>query len=263
MLIQYEKHQKAIQLFKEIIKNPENYLIIHYSCESFYDIKDGHTPRITSIAVYSFKTAQTESFSIHKTAEKKHVAINEIENKYDELEKSMLDDFFQFIKEHGVMKWLHWNMRDINYGFKAIEHRYEVLGGIPVIIGDSFKIDISRLFIQCYGICYIQHPRLESLIDYNHISCKSFLSGKEEAEAFSNKEFIKLHQSTLKKVDVLANLLNRAISGTLKVKSKWWEIYGLSPQGIFEYIGNRWWAKILWTLASIILGAWLGNIIFK
>ncbi len=261
MLIQYEKHQKAIQLFKEINKNPENYLIIHYSCESFYDIKDGHTPRITSIAVYSFKTAQTESFSIHKTAEKKHIPVEKIEEKYDELEKNMLDQFFQFVKEHSVMKWLHWNMRDINYGFKAIEHRYEALGRVPFIIKDTDKIDISRLFIQCYGIGYIQHPRLESLIDYNHISCKNFLSGKEEAEAFSDKEFIKLHQSTLKKVDVLANLLNRAISGTLKVKSKWKEIYGLSPQGIYEYLRSLWWVQVLWTILSIIFGAWIGRMI--
>lgn len=64
---------KSTFLFKEIDKNPENHLIIHYSCESFYGIIDGHTPRITSIAVYAYATAQTDSFSIHKTAEKNHV----------------------------------------------------------------------------------------------------------------------------------------------------------------------------------------------
>lgn len=85
--MQFDKHKKAVQVLKEIDKNPENYLIIHYSCESFYDITDGHTPRITSIAVYSFNTAQTESFSIHKTAERKHVRIEDIESQYDQLEK--------------------------------------------------------------------------------------------------------------------------------------------------------------------------------
>ena len=67
--MQHTRHIKACQLFKEIGNNPKNYLIIHYSCESFYDIQDGHTPRITSIAVYDYATAQTDSFSIHKLAE--------------------------------------------------------------------------------------------------------------------------------------------------------------------------------------------------
>ena len=178
--MQIDKHKKAEQIFKEIDKNPENYLIIHYSCESFYGITDGHTPRITSIAVYFFDSAQTESFSIHKTAEKEHIDISEIEASYDKLERKMLDGFFQFVDNHQNIKWLHWNMRDINYGFKAIEHRYEVLGGKPKIIDDAHKIDISRLFIMCYGVKYIEHPRLESLLELNKISAKDFLPGAEE-----------------------------------------------------------------------------------
>ena len=42
--MQYEKHKSARKIFSDIDKNPSKYLIIHYSCESFYDIKDGHTP---------------------------------------------------------------------------------------------------------------------------------------------------------------------------------------------------------------------------
>ena len=55
--MQYDKRKKAEKIIKIIDKNPEMYLIIHYSCESFYDITDGRTPRITSIAVYNV-TAQ-------------------------------------------------------------------------------------------------------------------------------------------------------------------------------------------------------------
>ena len=129
-------------------------MIIHYSCESFYDIKDGHTPRITSIAVYAYATAQTDSFSIHKVAEKSHIQISDIELHYDELEKKMLDEFFAYAKEHSNFFWIHWNMRDINYGFKAIEHRYSVLGGIPYNIPDEKKIDLARQLINCYGVGY-------------------------------------------------------------------------------------------------------------
>ena len=69
-------------------------IVIHYSCESFYDITDGRTPRITSIAVYNFESAQTDSFSLHKIAERKHINLSEIEDKYDQLEKQMLTEFF-------------------------------------------------------------------------------------------------------------------------------------------------------------------------
>ena len=98
--MQYDKHKKAEKILKTIDKNPEMYLVIHYSCESFYDITDGRTPRITSIAVYNFESAQTDSFSLHKIAERKHINLSEIEDKYDQLEKQMLTEFFKYAKEH-------------------------------------------------------------------------------------------------------------------------------------------------------------------
>ncbi|MBQ8247520.1 MAG: hypothetical protein IJZ42_10340 [Lachnospiraceae bacterium] len=258
--MQYNKHKKAKDIFKEIDKNPENYLIVHYSCESFYNIADGHTPRITSIAVYSYASAQTDSFSIHKIAEKMHISMLEIESRYDELEKKMLDEYFEYIREHKNYKWIHWNMRDINYGFKAIEHRYEVLGGEPINVDDSNKIDLSRLFIQCYGVNYIEHPRMEKLLLLNNIQAKDYLKGADEAAAFAAKEYIKLHQSTLRKVDVFADLLNRAIQNTLKVKSKWYEIHGISPQGIFDFCRDRWWIQCIMYVITLALGAIVGKL---
>ena len=62
--MQYDKHKKACEVFAEIDKNPENYLIIHYSCESFYDIGDGHKAEYyirqhqDNIAIAKFKTNQ-------------------------------------------------------------------------------------------------------------------------------------------------------------------------------------------------------------
>ena len=107
--------------------------------------------------------------------------------------------------------------------------------------------------LEC-RVLNIGHPRLESLLKKNNIIAKDFLPGAEEAIAFDNKEYIKLHQSTLRKVDVIASLLNRAIDNALKVESKWWEIYGLSPQGLYESITSRWWCQIILAVASIILG---------
>ena len=259
--MQYEKHKEAVRIFKEIDKCPNKYLIIHYACESFYDVKDGHTPRITSIAVYNYATAQTDSFSIHKMAEKSHTSIANIEKLYDNMEKAMLEEFFEYAKEHKEYFWIHWNMRDINYGFKAIEHRFSVLGGKPYKILDSNKIDLARQLINCYGAGYAEHPRLEKLLEQNGIKAKDFLSGQKEAEAFENHEYVKLHMSTLRKVDVFANIINRAINGKLKVKSSWKDIYGISSQGIYNYLIGKWWFQIIWTIITLILGAIIGKVI--
>ena len=98
----------------------------------------------------------------------------------------MLDEFFERIGKHRDMKYLHWNMRDINYGFAAIEHRYKVLGGKPVVVEDRNKFDLARLLIDIYGIGYIGHPRLSILLEKNNIKPLDFLTGAEEAEAFED-----------------------------------------------------------------------------
>ncbi|MDY0207637.1 MAG: hypothetical protein RBR82_13595 [Pseudomonas sp.] len=132
MSSELKRIQKRKGMHKELsalYEKSEHVLLIHYSCESFYDIKDGRTPRVTSIAVRNLKTAQTESFSIHKIAERRQVAIADIPTKYDQLEKEMLSEFFEFLKYRQTFHFSHWNMRDGNYGFSAIEHRFQVLGG--------------------------------------------------------------------------------------------------------------------------------------
>ena len=261
--MQHSRHRNARKIFADIDTNPGNYLIIHYSCESFYDIKDGHTPRITSIAVYHYATAQTDSFSIHKMAEKAHIQRGDIKGHYDELERSMLDEFFEYAKEHQNYVWIHWNMRDINYGFRAIEHRYSVLGGQPYSIPDDKKIDLARLMIDCYGVGYIGHPRMEKLLEKNHIQAKDYLTGQQEADAFETGEYVKLHMSTLRKVDVFANLLNRAINNTLKVNSKWADIYGISIQGIMNFCKETWWIQFVWTVVWMLIGALISGLISK
>lgn len=58
-------HKDAKEQINSFYENDSHCLIIHYSCESFYDIKDGKTPRITSIAVkYLKKDKQNHSQSI-------------------------------------------------------------------------------------------------------------------------------------------------------------------------------------------------------
>lgn len=236
----YKQRKKASETLDAIFKNAQHCLIIHYSCESFYDRADGRTPRITSIAVRQLDSGQTRSFSIHKIAELQKVNLQDIAEHYDQLERTMLEEFFIFVSTHQHCTWLHWNMRDINYGFQALEHRHRVLGGSPHELKDEKKVDLSRLLIAIYGVRYVGHPRLESVMKLNHITHQDFLSGKDEAAAWDNHEFVKLHQSTLRKVDVMANIAGRAHGRALITEAPWHDRLSFHPAVTVELVKEHW-----------------------
>ena len=167
----------------------------------------------------------------------------------------MLDRYFEFIRLHQHCQWVHWNMRDVNYGFAAIEHRYRVLGGLPISVSEEKKFDLSRSLIDMYGVAFIGHPRLEKLIEKNGITIKDFLSGSEESKAFEELNFIKLHQSTLRKVDTLANIFEQASNEELKTNASWMEQHGYTLKAAIEYLKEHWAITGL-----IFLGAMLATI---
>lgn len=247
-------HRKAKDIINSFYDYSSHCLLIHYSCESFYNIKEGKSPRITSIAVRYLSTAQTKSFSIHKVAELKKVSFGKINEKYDQLEKVMLEDYFKFVEEHKDYKWIHWNMRDINYGFEALKYRATILGARSYEIKDENKFDLARLLIDKYSKNYVSHPRLPTIMVLNNILSKNWLNGDEEAIAFDKKEYVKLHQSTLSKVDVMENILKMTAEESLNTKAKFREIYGISAQGLFDLSKDPW----LYSLAFVILTTLLG-----
>lgn len=242
------KRKKEAQDTLNYIFNNKNYcLLIHYSCESFYNRYDGYSPRINSIAVRNLLTGQTKSFSIHQFAEVDKIDFKDISKSYNNLEKKMLSAFYNYVNQNKPMKWIHWNMRDVNYGFEAIAHRFRVLGGVPIEITSDNLIDLAKLLVSLYNNKYVEHPRLEKLIELNQITKLSFLNGAEEAEAFDNRDFVKLHQSTLRKVDIFSNIIERLEDGSLAVNSKWYDNLKLYPQLWAETIQSNW----IYSLISI------------
>jgi hypothetical protein len=146
------------RILEKLLSAPENCWIVHYSCESFYDRADGSSPGVTSIAVRNVASAQTESFSIHQIAERKQVSFAQIIEKYDELEKIMLREYFEFLKRNSGLSFIHWNMRNSQYGFSAIEHRMRVLGGNPFVLDSDRKFDLPRILTEIYGHKYADDP---------------------------------------------------------------------------------------------------------
>ena len=245
------RQKVALKTIEDLFVNSANVWVIHYSCESFHDRPQGRSPRITSIALRKLDSAQTSSFSIHQMAERKGIPFQEIREHYDILEKEMLAAYFSHLASYKGVRYMHWNMRDINYGFQAIEHKYRVLGETPYIIEDSDKFDLSRLLIDIFGVGYIGHPRMGKLIEKNHITKLNFLTGKEEAEAFEKQEFVALHQSTLRKVDVLCNIAARVRDGGIKTNATWWEMRDGSIRTFGNWITAHWFFSLVVGLASI------------
>ena len=271
--MQITNYRNAVAKLKGILDNRASYLIIHYSCESFRERNQAKSPRITSIAIRSLESGQIESFSIHKIAEKKGVPLEQISDHYNELEYDMLCEYMTFLEKRDDKTFIHWNMRDINYGFHAIEHRFEVLcnemrrrcsdGVQPVElykVADDHKIDLFALLIQKYGQTYIDDPRMPSLINLNGITPVTFLTGAEEAAAFENRDFIRLHQSTLGKVATFEKIIELASRNKLKTNTKWYEQCGCTPQEIFDFAKTNWIAAAILTVLSMIGGIVLGRL---
>lgn len=247
-----QQRRAAQATLAKVVTNASNVVVIHYSCESFYDRPDGASPRITSIAVRNLSSGQTTSFSIHQMAERdKKVTTEEIESNYDDLEKKMLKEFYEYVETHQNYHWLHWNMRDINYGFAAIAHRFKVLGGKPTDIHESQLFDLARILVGLFGVGYAGHPRLTWLVKHNKITDRDLLSGEDEAKAFDSRQYVKLHQSTLRKVDTLASIVSRTSEGRLQTNAKVSEIYGSYFCFVCELMRDHWMVVLIGILGSI------------
>lgn len=218
----YKRRLQTKKFLNQLIKDQHKTLVIHYSCESLTDNNEGYSPRITSIAVQSLRGDFQKSFSIHLEAEKSAIPREDIQQHYNKLELKMLDRFYLFSKEYVSRYWLNWKMKNINFGFEAIEHRYEVLGGQNFIeIPTKQRVDVSSIFVELYGDEYIEPPEFYNLLGKNfNNEHPDLLPGSSEVEAFDNKEFVKMHKSTLVKTNKIAHLIRLANDNKLKVSKK-------------------------------------------
>ena len=156
---------------------------------------------------------------MHLVAETMGIARNEIHNHYDEIEKVMLQDFYEFVGSNNNSLWLHWNMSNINYGFETLVHRYRVLSGkMPPRIEDSKKYNLSELLLRRYGKNCVDHPRMTKLMELNGGIHRDFLTGQEEVAAFEAQEYIKLHNSTMTKVYWFQKMFFKLSSNKIKTQ---------------------------------------------
>ena len=207
-------------LITRIKKKPENFFIIHYSCQSLYDDNEGLSPRITSIAVIHYTTGQAVSFSTHAVAEELGLDRDSVRDKFDDIEINLLSKFYAFVRDRRDRIWVHWNMRNLTYGFEHLEHRYRVLGGSDAaVIPIEHRVNLNDMLSNRYGSDYALDPKMKSLMETNGGIHRNFLTGQEEVEAFNNGEFIRMHSSTLCKAEFFKIMMKKLVNGTIRTRS--------------------------------------------
>ena len=114
------------------------------------------------------------------------------------------------------------------------------------------RLNLNDLLSDRYGANYASHPKMKSLMELNGGIPMHFLDGKEEVKAFENKEFIRMHNSTLSKVGFLNSTIRKMANGKLKTSSKG---FGVMLDRMFEAR----WAKAIGLAAGVIgfgVGIW-------
>lgn len=261
-----EDRREGIKKITDLKQKKSRTLVIHYSCESFFNTH-GRTPRVTSIAVRNRDNLTTVVFSIHLMAQIKKKNISNLSNTdFDYLEKEMLKDFYTFLKKHQTYCWVHWNMRNANFGFEAIGNRFRILGGNPRNIDDQFRYDLPEILGLIHTYDFEKHHtptkgQLLNLSKRNRITSMDALRGEEEASAFDNRDFLKLHMSTIRKVEMIDRILTLQEKNKLKVNTWLYQSCGITPIGVIEIVRNNWILFTLWSLLMGIIGIALEPVI--
>jgi len=214
---------KVKETLKLLKKNEHLIHIIHYSCENLNDNNDNFSPRVTSIAIIHLNSYTTHSFSMHLVAEEMGISSDNIQDHYNEIEKTMLIQFYEFVKNHNDALWIHWNMQNMNYGFEVFAHRYKVLTKEnATTINDTHKFNLSHMILQVYGKHCVNDPKMQNLMELNGGIHRDYLKGAEEVTVFKNKEYVRLHKSTISKVGWFANMYEYLQKGKVKTTRTDW-----------------------------------------
>lgn len=235
-----KKQRDARAKLAELFAHPASVLVIHYACQSFTQPQPGAgSPRVASIAVRNLGTGETRSFSIHQETELAGMTSATGDALISELERGMLERYFRFAAEHKAMRFVHWNMRDVKFGFAALEHRGRVLGLAPYEIHDSQKIDLAMLLSSIYGTDYAKRPHMESLARKNRFPTAGYVPGAEEPELFARGEYFAVLKSNLAKVALMGEIVEHAHNGTLRTDAGLWAMNFGRMREAYEFVADN------------------------
>lgn len=246
--------RRARESVIKIRRHSDRCLVIHYACQSLYDDREGLSPRIANIVIKNFPNDQMVSFAANFIAEKLHIAKGDIDSRYDEIETKLLEEFYAFVQSHAGNLWLHWNMINIQFGFETLAHRYYVLTGknAPSIDIDN-RINIAGVLVGLYGEKYVPIPHMQNLMMRNGGELRrDFVAGADEVQLFAQKEYARLHASTVSKVKFFSDVVELVLDGKLKTDTAtiYVRIERSMDHPAAKVIG---FAASIWTLITIAL----------
>ncbi len=204
----------AVRNIKKITEDPSKVFFIHYSESSTYDDDDygNISPIITSIVIKSLDGQIDKQYAIHLEADKADIPKDQIQDSYRELEFRILKLYNDFVKRHLDCFWIHWDMKNIHFGFEAIKHRYEkifeTLDGYCEIPNNKKK-NLRTIIEGMYGDNFVTgSDPLKSLLlcNSNNIEDSTYLSRENESSQFENKNFI----AVMKSVDIKVEFIKKA-----------------------------------------------------
>lgn len=195
---------------QELRHNQAQIRIIHYGCESWYNVKD-RPVAISCIAIVELATWSQVSFSLTDTGGDDII----------EREKNLLEHFYKYIRQTPDAFYLHWNMNSSDYGFAAIEKRYRYLFGVdaPYSIPNDNRYDLDSIIGFKYGGNYADHPKLLTLGALNRFNKRYSLTGKEEADKFDAREYGDIQRSITEKAQLITFLARKFFDGSLETKT--------------------------------------------
>ncbi|MEH8991015.1 hypothetical protein RAG39_06820 [Klebsiella quasipneumoniae subsp. quasipneumoniae] len=93
--------QETIAAIEKCFSNALQCYVIHYSCESFYNLQGGQSTRITSIAIRNLGSAQTHHWALNRSAELLKLNVSDPAN-LDSLEHHLLKNYFDFLSRYAT-----------------------------------------------------------------------------------------------------------------------------------------------------------------
>ena len=177
---------RSVAQIKQIRQSPEFVRSIHYSCESWYTVKD-RPVAISCISVGTFTDRGVFSFSQSDFKERS--------------EEVLLEKFYEHIRSIPDAIFVHWNMNSSDFGFEAINNRWRFLTGKepPYRIPVDRVVDLDELLGDTFGSGYIDHPKFSSILLLNSFTKRFILTGKEESEKFTAGDHGDIKRSTTEK----------------------------------------------------------------
>lgn len=218
----------AVANLKKLTEDPSKVLFVHYSESNTYDDDDygNISPIITSIVIKSLDGQTDKQFAIHLEADKADIPKDQIQDSYRELELRILKLYNDFARRHLDCFWIHWDMKNIHFGFEAIKHRYEkIFESLDDYceIPNNKKKNLRTIIEGMYGDNFVSgSDTLKALMlcNSNNVEDSTYLSKDNESSQFENKNFIAVIRSVDLKVEFIKKATKKLSYKNLIVSSK-------------------------------------------